>query len=117
MAEAAKWPTDQWTLILMPYLAGLVQKVVDTMEPAEVWGHAKVKEVILGTLELSEEAYQQWFRELEYKPGVPIRTLFQRLKANTIWWLKLAEHTSNQVVKPVIMEQVKNVKRPRTDLH
>ena len=55
IATAAKWPLDQWTLILMPYLTGLVQEVVDMLEPEEIQDYPKVKTAILGTLDLLEE--------------------------------------------------------------
>ena len=61
IATAAKWPLNQWTLILMPYLTGSAQEIVDTMEPTEIQDYAKVKTAILGTLDLLEAAYHHRF--------------------------------------------------------
>lgn len=112
IAEAVKWPKDQWTLILMPCLTGLVQEIVDTMVPEDAKEYEKVKTTILGTLDLSEEAYRRRFWELRYKPGTPARTLMQRMKANAVRWLKPTMRASNQVVELVVAEHMVNTLPP-----
>lgn len=106
VAEAAKWSREQWTLILMPCLTGLVQEIVDTMVPEDVKECDKVKATILGTLNLSEEAYQRRFRDLRFKLVSPSRTLMQRMKASAVQWLKPAIRASDQVVELVVADNM-----------
>ena len=58
---AVGWPRDQWTLILIPCLVGLLQEVVDTLSTQE----ATVKTAILLTLNLTEEAYRKRLTQVE----------------------------------------------------
>ena len=61
VAVAAGWPKEQWTLILVPCLTGLLQEVVDMLSPAEVPQYDMVKTEILRTLNLTEEVYRKRF--------------------------------------------------------
>ena len=62
--------------------------------------------MILGTLDLSEEAYRRWFRRLCYKFGTPPHTLSQQMKASAIRWLQPAVRNTDQVVELVVTEQL-----------
>ena len=57
VAVAAGWPKEQWTLILVPCLTGLLQKVVDMLSPQEAAQYDAVKTAILRTLNLTKDAY------------------------------------------------------------
>ena len=47
VAIAARWPKEQWTLILIPCLTGLLQEVIDTLSPDDVARCEVVKTAIL----------------------------------------------------------------------
>ena len=59
VAVSAQWPKDQWALIVTPYLTGLPQEIVDTLDPEDAGDYEKVKTAILNTLNLNEEAYRR----------------------------------------------------------
>ncbi|XP_078244616.1 uncharacterized protein LOC140705774 [Pogona vitticeps] len=106
VAVAAGWPKEQWTLILVPCLTGLLQEVVDTLSPQEAAQYESVKTAILRTLNLTEEAYRKRFRELKWKPGVHPRTLVQRMKANMTRWIKPEDKSKEQVMEAFVLEHL-----------
>ena len=59
VAVAAGWPKEQWTLILIPCLAGILQEVVDTLSPEKTIQYEIGKTAVLHTLNLTEEAYRK----------------------------------------------------------
>ena len=52
---------EQWTLILVPCLTGVLQEVVDTLSTIEAAQYETVKGAILQTLNLTKEAYWKRF--------------------------------------------------------
>ncbi|XP_078232779.1 uncharacterized protein LOC140707593 [Pogona vitticeps] len=106
VALAAGWPKDQWTLVLIPCLTGLLQEVVDTLSTQEATQYEVVKEAILRTLNLTEETYRKRLRELKWKPGSHPRTVAQRMRANAVRWLKPAGKDGERIVDLVVTEQL-----------
>ncbi|XP_078232867.1 uncharacterized protein LOC144583267 [Pogona vitticeps] len=106
IAISAQWPKDQWALILTPYLTGLPQEIVDTLDPEDAGDYDVVRTAILNTLNLNEEAYRRKFRGLKLKPGLHPRTLAQKLRVNATRWIQPKGKTAEQVVEIVIMEQL-----------
>uniref|UniRef100_A0ABM5FW80 CCHC-type domain-containing protein n=1 Tax=Pogona vitticeps TaxID=103695 RepID=A0ABM5FW80_9SAUR len=106
VATAAGWPRDQWTLVLIPCLTGLLQEVVDTLGVQEATRYDAVKNAILSTLNLTEETYRKRLRELKWKPGTHPRTVAQRMRANAMRWLKPAENDGERLVDAVVLEQL-----------
>uniref|UniRef100_A0ABM5EZV5 CCHC-type domain-containing protein n=1 Tax=Pogona vitticeps TaxID=103695 RepID=A0ABM5EZV5_9SAUR len=106
VATSAQWPKDQWALILTPYLTGLPQEIVDTLDPEEAGKYDVVRTAILNTLNLNEEAYRRKFRELKLKPGLHPRTLAQKLRVNATRWIQPKGKTAEQVLEIVVMEQL-----------
>ena len=88
---AAGWLKEQWTLILIPCLTGVLQEVVDTLAAGESSQYEVVNTAILRTLNLTEESYWKRFRELKLKNSAHPRTLVRRMKANLVRWLKPKE--------------------------
>uniref|UniRef100_A0ABM5FT88 CCHC-type domain-containing protein n=1 Tax=Pogona vitticeps TaxID=103695 RepID=A0ABM5FT88_9SAUR len=106
VALAAGWPRDQWTLVLIPCLTGLLQEVVDTLSVQEATQYETVKNAILSTLNLTEETYRKRLRELKWKPGTHPRTVAQRMRANAMRWLKPMENSGEKIVDAVVLEQL-----------
>uniref|UniRef100_A0ABM5FAW1 CCHC-type domain-containing protein n=1 Tax=Pogona vitticeps TaxID=103695 RepID=A0ABM5FAW1_9SAUR len=106
VATAAGWPRDQWTLVLIPCLTGLLQEVVDTLGVQEATRYDAVKNAILSTLNLTEETYRKRLRELKWKPGTHPRTVAQRMRANAMRWLKPSENDGEKIVDAVMLEQL-----------
>ncbi|XP_078243772.1 uncharacterized protein LOC144587360 [Pogona vitticeps] len=106
VALAAGWPRDQWTLILIPCLTGLLQEVVDTLSTQEAAQYETVKNAILRTLNLTEETYRKRLRDLKWRPGSHPRTVAQRMRANALRWLKPGERSGEQVVDMIVLEQL-----------
>uniref|UniRef100_A0ABM5GND3 CCHC-type domain-containing protein n=1 Tax=Pogona vitticeps TaxID=103695 RepID=A0ABM5GND3_9SAUR len=106
VAVAAGWPREQWTLILIPCLTGLLQEVVDTLSTQEASQYESVKRAILRTLNLTEETYRKRLRDLKWKPGSHPRTVAQRMRANALRWLKPNGEDSERVVDLIVMEQL-----------
>ncbi|XP_078246113.1 uncharacterized protein LOC140706737 isoform X2 [Pogona vitticeps] len=106
VAVAAGWPREQWTLILIPCLTGLLQEVVDTLSTQEASQYESVKRAILRTLNLTEETYRKRLRDLKWKPGSHPRTVAQRMRANALRWLKPNGEDGERVVDLIVMEQL-----------
>ncbi|XP_042300689.1 uncharacterized protein LOC121918765 [Sceloporus undulatus] len=96
VATAAQWPQEQWALILTPCLTGSAQEAVDTMSSEEAKDYQKVKETILQTLNISEETYRLRLRDLQWKPGLHLRTLGQKMRACGLRWLKPTERSAGE---------------------
>ncbi|XP_042329940.1 uncharacterized protein LOC121934032 [Sceloporus undulatus] len=105
IATAAKWPRDQWALLLAPCLTGPAQEAVDTLPPTDAKDYDRVKEVILHTLNISEDTYRRRLRELRWAPGLHPRTLGQKVKANALRWLKPAVRSATEVAEQIMIEQ------------
>ncbi|XP_072832968.2 uncharacterized protein LOC110090082 isoform X1 [Pogona vitticeps] len=112
IATVAGWPQDQWALRLTPCLTGLAQKVVEALDLGEAADYDKVKQAILGTLNLSAEAYRKRFRELRLEPGRSPRAVGQEMKANARRWLQPEMHFAEQVVELVVLEQLVTTLEP-----
>uniref|UniRef100_A0ABM5GJW1 CCHC-type domain-containing protein n=1 Tax=Pogona vitticeps TaxID=103695 RepID=A0ABM5GJW1_9SAUR len=106
VAVAAGWPKEQWTLILIPCLTGLLQEVVDTLSAQEAAQYEMIKKAILCTLNLTEETYRKRLKELKWKPGSHPRTIAQRMRANALRWLKPSGEDSERIVDLVVLEQL-----------
>ncbi|XP_078240795.1 uncharacterized protein LOC144586395 [Pogona vitticeps] len=106
VATAAGWPKEQWTLILIPCLTGVLQEVIDTLSVQEAAQYETVKGAILQTLNLTEEAYRKKFRELKFKPGMHPRPISQRMKANVIRWIKPEDKTKDEIIETVVMKHL-----------
>uniref|UniRef100_A0ABM5GNU4 CCHC-type domain-containing protein n=1 Tax=Pogona vitticeps TaxID=103695 RepID=A0ABM5GNU4_9SAUR len=106
VAVSAQWPKDQWALIVTPYLTGLPQEIVDTLDPEDAGDYEKVKTAILNTLNLNEEAYRRRFRELRLKPGIHPRTVAQKMRVNATRWVQPKGKTAEQVLELMILEQL-----------
>ncbi|KAJ7338758.1 hypothetical protein JRQ81_012660 [Phrynocephalus forsythii] len=60
----------------------------------------------MNILDLLEEAYRRRFLELRKKPGTRPQAILQRMKVNTMRWLKPTMRNSQQIVNMVVTEQL-----------
>lgn len=95
----AKWPRCQWATIHNPNLMGVAQAVLDTLPVDEEQQYDKVKEAILGALNVSEETYRRQLQAVEYDPGRGPRWLVNCMQINEMHWLKSVERSTEEVVE------------------
>lgn len=69
-AEMAKWPKEQWSFILGPYLTGEAQTALQALPKGEAADYDKLKAAILDWYEITPETYRQKFRTLQYHPSM-----------------------------------------------
>lgn len=105
MATMAGWPQYQWTTILVPNLTGPLQIAVDTMPLTEVRDYAKVKKMILSTLNVSEETHRTRMRETKYEWDKGARWLANLIRSHGMRWLKPQEKEAEEIVEMVWLEQ------------
>ncbi|XP_058860376.1 zinc finger and SCAN domain-containing protein 29-like [Acipenser ruthenus] len=112
VAEAAGWPKEHWAMKLAPCLTGEAQAAYRALMATEAADYAKVKEAILSRLGITEETYRRRFREYQLSEGVRPRVAGQYLLDQCTRWLQPEEHTPQELVQKIAIEQFASILPP-----
>lgn len=105
-AEAARWPSDQWAIILGPHLLGDALLAVKAMEKVEAMNYEKVKRTILDRYEINPETYRQCLRVPGFPEGAHPRAIITRLKDAATCWLKPTSEDWRRMVELIVIDQL-----------
>lgn len=108
-AEAAKWPKEQWTFFLGPYLSGKALAALKALEKTEAASYKELKRAILDRYEITPETYRQRLRAPSLPEGVRPRVIATRLKDVATRWLKPTTDDGRRIVDMIVMEQILGV--------
>ncbi|XP_034278942.1 zinc finger and SCAN domain-containing protein 16-like isoform X1 [Pantherophis guttatus] len=105
VAEACKWPREQWVTRLVPALNGAALQAYNSLDPRESGDYGKVKAAILREDAVSLERQRQHFRHLRYQEAEGPRDVCSRLRGLCYRWLEPESRTKEQIVELLILEQ------------
>uniref|UniRef100_A0A8C8SM29 SCAN box domain-containing protein n=1 Tax=Pelusios castaneus TaxID=367368 RepID=A0A8C8SM29_9SAUR len=94
-----------WATLLAPYLTGAPQAAYRALSDKAAQDYQEVKEAILDTLDINPETFRRRFRGKEYHPGIRLRALAQELKDACCRWLQPDQHSKEELIDQVVMEQ------------
>ncbi|XP_048345069.1 zinc finger protein 397-like [Sphaerodactylus townsendi] len=112
VAEACRWPKDEWVTRLLPALSGEAEQAFSTLEPRDREDYGKVKVTILRWDILTRERWRQHFRHFCYQEAEGPRGLYHRLQELCHQWLKVERHSKEQIMELLILEQLLTVLPP-----
>lgn len=101
----AQWPSDQWAILLAPYLMGLVQATYQGLGAETAQDHPQVRPAILEYLNITEETFRQRFWGERYSPGAQFRVVVQKLRDLCWRWLNPEGQTGVQVAELMRVEK------------
>ncbi|CAI5790521.1 finger and SCAN domain-containing 16-like isoform X2 [Podarcis lilfordi] len=105
VAEACKWPKEQWVTRLMPALNGAALQAYNNLDPRESGDYGKVKAAILREDAVSLERQRQNFRHFRYQEAEGPREVCTRLRGLCHRWLEPESRTKEQIVELLVLEQ------------
>ncbi|XP_062993661.1 zinc finger protein with KRAB and SCAN domains 4-like [Elgaria multicarinata webbii] len=105
VAEACKWPREQWVTRLVPALNGAALQAYNSLDPRESGDYGKVKAAILREDAVSLERQRQNFRHFRYQEAEGPRDVCTRLRGLCHRWLEPESRSKEQIVELVILEQ------------
>ncbi|XP_048342131.1 zinc finger and SCAN domain-containing protein 23-like [Sphaerodactylus townsendi] len=105
VAEACRWPREEWAARLLPALSGEAETAFHKLELRDREDYGKVKAAILHGDAISRERHRQHFRHFCYGEAEGPRAVYSRLQALCCQWLKVERHTKEQILELLILEQ------------
>nr|XP_008122196.1 PREDICTED: SCAN domain-containing protein 3-like [Anolis carolinensis] len=113
VAEACRWPKDEWVTRLMPALSGDAEQAFLKLPARHREDYAVVKAAILRGDTLSREKIRQHFRQFCYRESEGPRGAYIRLQELCSQWLKFKHHSKEQILELLILEQLLTILPPQ----
>ncbi|XP_077170448.1 zinc finger protein with KRAB and SCAN domains 4-like isoform X2 [Paroedura picta] len=105
VADACKWPREQWVTRLVPALNGAALQAYNSLDPRESGDYGRVKAAILREDAASLERQRQNFRHFRYQEAEGPREVCSRLRGLCHRWLEPDSRTKEQIMELLILEQ------------
>ncbi|XP_072844326.2 uncharacterized protein LOC110091639 [Pogona vitticeps] len=105
VAEACRWPREEWAARLLPALTGEAELIFSSLEAGDREDYGKVKAAILQEDALMREKSRQHFRSFCYQEADGPRGAYGRLRELCSQWLKVEKKTKEQILEELILEQ------------
>ncbi|XP_048345035.1 zinc finger protein 436-like isoform X2 [Sphaerodactylus townsendi] len=112
VAEACWWPRDDWVIRLLPALSGEAAKAFNNLSAKDKEDYGKVKTAILRGDALSQEKQRQQFRRFCYQETEGPRGAYSRLREMCRGWLRVENHSKEQILELLILEQLLSILPP-----
>ncbi|XP_077186173.1 uncharacterized protein LOC143833833 [Paroedura picta] len=109
VAEACHWPQEEWATRLLPALSGEAEKAFKGLGVRDREDYGKVKAAILRGDALSREKQRQQFRRFCYQEAEGPRGAYGRLREMCHGWLRVENHSKEQILELLILEQLLSV--------
>ncbi|XP_072844545.2 uncharacterized protein LOC110091333 isoform X2 [Pogona vitticeps] len=106
VAEACRWPREDWVGRLVPALRGGVEQYICQLEPMDRLDYQKVKGAILKSDIVRMELKRQHFRQCSYQELEGPRRAYDQLQELCRQWLKPDRHSKEQILELIIQEQL-----------
>ncbi|XP_061476408.1 piggyBac transposable element-derived protein 1-like isoform X2 [Rhineura floridana] len=105
VAEACRWPKEEWVARLLPALGGGAQQMFSKLESQDWKDYQKVKVAILRGAALRREKQRQHFRRFCYQEAGGPREAYGRLQERCSQWLRAERRTKEEILELLILEQ------------
>ncbi|XP_063152308.1 uncharacterized protein LOC134492094 [Candoia aspera] len=105
VAQACRWPRDQWAARLLPALSGEAEEAFRTLEARDQENYEKVKAAILRGEALRTEMQRQHFRQFCCQEVGDPRRIHSQLQELCRQWLRPERRTKEQILELLILEQ------------
>nr|XP_034963210.1 zinc finger and SCAN domain-containing protein 2-like isoform X2 [Zootoca vivipara] len=105
VAEAYRWPKEEWAARLLPALGGEAEQAFKSLEGPDREDYGKVKAAILQGDTMNRENYRQHFRCFSYQEAEGPRVAYTRLQELCYRWLKVEKHSKEEILELLILEQ------------
>ncbi|XP_032998079.1 zinc finger protein 420-like [Lacerta agilis] len=105
VAEAYRWPKEEWAARLLPALGGEAEQAFKSLEGPDREDYGKVKAAILQGDTMSREKHRQHFRCFSYQEAEGPRGAYTRLQELCYQWLKVERHSKEEILELLILEQ------------
>ncbi|XP_077186163.1 uncharacterized protein LOC143833823 [Paroedura picta] len=112
VAEACRWPKEEWVTRLLPALSGEAEQAFNRLEGRDRKDYGKAKAAILLGDTISREKQRQHFRHFRYQEAEGPRGVYNRLQELCRQWLKVERHSKEQILELLILEQFLTVLPP-----
>ncbi|XP_053146073.1 zinc finger protein 397-like [Hemicordylus capensis] len=112
VAEACRWPREEWASWLLPALRGEAKQAFINLEARDREDYGKVKAAILRWDGMRREKLRQHFRSFCYQEAEGPRGAYSRLQELCHGWLKVERHTKEQILELLILEQLLTILPP-----
>nr|XP_056721560.1 zinc finger and SCAN domain-containing protein 12-like [Euleptes europaea] len=109
VAEACRWPKEEWVTQLLPALSGDAEQAFISMGARDREDYGKVKAVILRGDAISREKIRQHFRHFCYQESDGPRGTYSQLQELCHRWLRVENHSKEQILELLILEQLLSV--------
>ncbi|KAM3847822.1 uncharacterized protein M6D78_004528 [Vipera latastei] len=105
VAQACRWPREQWVACLLPALSGEAEEAFQKLEIGERDNYGKVKAAILKGEAVRMEAQRQRFRQFCCQEVEDPRRVQSQLQELCCQWLKPQRRSKEQILELLILEQ------------
>ncbi|XP_015268654.1 PREDICTED: zinc finger protein 436-like [Gekko japonicus] len=112
VAKACRWPQEEWVTRLLPALSGEAEQAFNRLDVSDREDYGKVKAAILRGDTLSREKQRQQFRRFCYQEAEGPRGAYSRLREMCRGWLRVENHSKEQILELLILEQLLSVLPP-----
>ncbi|XP_039520328.1 uncharacterized protein LOC120474245 [Pimephales promelas] len=112
IAQACKWPSQDWVLHLLPLLTGKARAAYVAMEPENSMDYDCVKQTILDKFEINPETFRQRFRAYSLGDDETPRELYVRLKDLYEKWMVPSRRTKQEIGDQIVLEQFLKLLNP-----
>ncbi|XP_015263397.1 PREDICTED: SCAN domain-containing protein 3-like [Gekko japonicus] len=112
VAEACRWPRDEWATRLLPALSGEVEQAFNSLEARDKEDYEKVKAAILRGDTICREKLRQRFRHFCYREADGPRGTYGQLQELCRRWLKVERHSKEQILELLILERFLTILPP-----
>ncbi|XP_048345048.1 zinc finger protein 397-like isoform X2 [Sphaerodactylus townsendi] len=112
VAEACWWPRNEWVIRLLPALSKEAAKAFNNLSAKHKEDYGKVKAAILREDALSQEKQRQQFRCFCYQVAEGPRGAYSRLQKMCRGWLRVENHSKEQILELLILEQLLSILPP-----
>ncbi|XP_032997937.1 uncharacterized protein LOC117042501 [Lacerta agilis] len=106
VAEACRWPREEWAARLLPALGGGAKQSFLALEARDREDYGKVKAAILRWDALRREKQRQRFRGFCYQQAKGPRGAHRQLRDLCQAWLKIERHSKEQILELLVLEQL-----------
>lgn len=112
VAEACRWPRDEWVTRLMPAFSGEAEQAFSRLEATDREDYRKVKAALLKDDALRREKRRQRFRCFCYQEAEGPKWVYNQLWKLCHEWLRIEKYSKEQILELLVLEQFLTILPP-----